>query len=447
MEIEALHGLAIIIIPIITIGILKRKSTIASMLTLFYLLWAIYTLNRINEGLFFLIKGVFKGSLISLIVLSSMYFYNVYKYLGYEKKVVKLLSKKKDIQLTLATFFAGFIESISGFGIPVAVVSPLLYSMNVPAVVAVSSVMIGHAWAVPFASMGVPTEVLATLSNNDVFTISFLTGSFMMLSLVVAIFIISKLLGISQLKAMIYSLMTLLIYPIVLIFGPITGLVAGIIFFIISAMESLGLKDTWRVLKELKPYLFLTIVLMIALILRFNKLEFISILITLSGIIIQIFSRNISVKPIINTIKIAWRPFITITIFAAITEIASQTGLMVSLAKVIASTLGVYYFYIVPIIGAIGAYFTGSNTTSNIVFSKIQESYAEIMNIDELQILALQNTGGGIGSMSSPFKIAVGTSTISNENIESDVFRTIIRFLPIILVPQVMIAILLLIKS
>ena len=132
MEIEALHGLAIIIIPIITIGILKRKSTIASMLTLFYLLWAIYTLNRINEGLFFLIKGVFKGSLISLIVLSSMYFYNVYKYLGYEKKVVKLLSKKKDIQLTLATFFAGFIESISGFGIPVAVVSPLLYSMNVP---------------------------------------------------------------------------------------------------------------------------------------------------------------------------------------------------------------------------------------------------------------------------------------------------------------------------
>lgn len=442
MNVEAMHGLAVIIIPIIVIGLLKRSTITAAVATVFYLFVAFYLLNRIDEAVSFWISGAYTGSLISMVVLASIYFYNVYKYLGYERRIAGLLKEKREVQLSLATFFAGFIEGVSGFGIPVAVVAPLLYAMGVPAVVAVSSVMVGHTWAVPFASMGVPTAVLATLTETDVFELSTLTGIYMSFSLAVVVVVISRLLKTPVIRTIIYALMSFLVYPIAIALGPITGSVAGITLFTISTIEALGFSDTLKVLSELKPYLFLTIVLMTASFLGFRGLEVASFLIALSGVIVQLVSKRIGKEPVVNAVRMAWKPFLAITLFASAAEMAGKGGFMYSLAQVIASSVGIYYFYAVPLIGALGAYFTGSNTTSNIVFAKLQEGYAEFIGVNKPQLLALQNTGGGIGSMSSPSKIAVGASTTEGEEIESDVFRTVVKILPFVLLPQVIIAML-----
>lgn len=158
----------------------------------------------------------------------------------------------------------------------------------------------------------------------------------------------------------------------------------------------------------------------------------------MTGIFVQFSSRNKSIVPFRNAIKIAWKPSLAIILFASAAEMAGKGGFMYSLARMVSLILGKYYLFAVPVVGAVGAYFTGSNTTSNIVFAKLQESYANLIGYDEISLLALQNTGGGIGSMTSPSKIAVGSSTIGENNIESEVLRKVIKMLPVVILPQIL---------
>jgi len=56
--------------------------------------------------------------------------------------------------LVVGWAFSGFMQGVAGFGVPVAVVAPLLVLMGFRPVKAAAIVLVGHAWAVTFGSMG-----------------------------------------------------------------------------------------------------------------------------------------------------------------------------------------------------------------------------------------------------------------------------------------------------
>ena len=85
----------------------------------------------------------------------------------------------------------------------------------------------------------------------------------------------------------------------------------------------------------------------------------------------------------------------------------------------------------IPWIGALGAFMTGSNTNSNVVFALLQLRTAEILGIPVAFILAGQTAGAGLASVVAPAKIAVGTSTADLAGREGEVMR---KMLPYILV-------------
>ena len=58
------------------------------------------------------------------------------------------------IGLLIAWPFAGFIQGITGFGVPVAAAAPLLVLAGFSPVRAVTAALVGHAWAVTFGSLG-----------------------------------------------------------------------------------------------------------------------------------------------------------------------------------------------------------------------------------------------------------------------------------------------------
>lgn len=72
-------------------------------------------------------------------------------------------------------------------------------------------------------------------------------------------------------------------------------------------------------------------------------------------------------------------------------------------AKVIGTALaqltGAGWQYIAPYLGALGAFFSGSNTVSNLTFGGIQLEAAKSLNLDVCTILALQSVGGSHGNM------------------------------------------------
>jgi lactate permease len=81
-----------------------------------------------------------------------------------------------------------------------------------------------------------------------------------------------------------------------------------------------------------------------------------------------------------------------------------------------------------PWIGALGAFMTGSNTNSNVVFGALQKQTAELLGFSLAIILAAQTTGGSLGSVAAPTKVVVGASTAGMDGHEGEVLRALFGY-------------------
>ena len=70
-----------------------------------------------------------------------------------------------------------------------------------------------------------------------------------------------------------------------------------------------------------------------------------------------------------------------------------------SVAVALSQLMGKYFIIGSPFIGVLGTFFAGSCTVSDILFVQLQFDTAAMLNLPEYVIVALQNIGGGIGSM------------------------------------------------
>ncbi|OGV34785.1 MAG: lactate permease [Lentisphaerae bacterium GWF2_45_14] len=71
----------------------------------------------------------------------------------------------------------------------------------------------------------------------------------------------------------------------------------------------------------------------------------------------------------------------------------------VIIGKALSSLVGEKWVFFSSYLGALGAFFAGSNTVSNLTFGPIQYSIAQELRLDVSTILALQSAGGAMGNM------------------------------------------------
>jgi len=83
-----------------------------------------------------------------------------------------------------------------------------------------------------------------------------------------------------------------------------------------------------------------------------------------------------------------------------------------------------------------GAFLTGSNNNSNILFGALQAEAAALLKLNVPLILAAQNAGGSLGSVMSPTKLIVSCTTVGLGGQEGKVLRKMIGYglIPIIIV-------------
>jgi lactate permease len=103
-----------------------------------------------------------------------------------------------------------------------------------------------------------------------------------------------------------------------------------------------------------------------------------------------------------------------------------HAGMTHLLAAGIARVAGRAFPAVSPFVGVLGAFMTGSNTNSNVVFGDLQQSVATLIGVSPLIILAAQTAGGAIGSAFAPAKIIVGCSTVDAE--EGPVLKAVMRY-------------------
>ncbi|MCP5086986.1 MAG: L-lactate permease, partial [Rhodobacteraceae bacterium] len=92
-----------------------------------------------------------------------------------------------------------------------------------------------------------------------------------------------------------------------------------------------------------------------------------------------------------------------------------------TLARGLAESVGKAFPLVSPWSGALGAFMTGSNTNSNVVFAALQLRTAELLGYSAAWILAAQTAGGAIGSVIAPTKVVVGASTAGMVDKEGEV--------------------------
>jgi lactate permease len=101
--------------------------------------------------------------------------------------------------------------------------------------------------------------------------------------------------------------------------------------------------------------------------------------------------------------------------------IMMESGMTYTLAKGISVGLGSIYPVFAPLVGVLGAFMTGSNTNSNVMFGAFQKQVASLLGISTLIMASAQTAGGSIGSMLAPAKVLVGTSTVGLDGREGEV--------------------------
>ncbi|WP_067725881.1 L-lactate permease [Oceanobacillus damuensis] len=104
-------------------------------------------------------KGLWEAFFILLVVWFALLLYHATEEAGAFEVIREEIQEHSENYLFLVLgfgwVFASFLQGVAGFGVPIAVVAPLLVGLGVKPIAAVVIPLIGHAWANMFGTLGV----------------------------------------------------------------------------------------------------------------------------------------------------------------------------------------------------------------------------------------------------------------------------------------------------
>jgi L-lactate transport len=122
------------------------------------------------------------------------------------------------------------------------------------------------------------------------------------------------------------------------------------------------------------------------------------------------------------TLRELTRPMIALGTVLAFASVANYSGLSATLALLLAGS-GAAFPLFSPLLGWLGVFLTGSDTSSNALFCNLQANTAHQIGVPSTLLVAANSTGGVTGKMISPQSIAVGSAAVGLVGRESDLLR------------------------
>jgi lactate permease len=127
-------------------------------------------------------------------------------------------------------------------------------------------------------------------------------------------------------------------------------------------------------------------------------------------------------KIFLSTINQLKYPILTVASVLAFAYVLNNSGISNTLATVLANK-GILFPFFAPILGWLGVFITGSDTSSNALFGKLQFATATSIGVDPVVTVAANVSGGVVGKMISPQSIAVAAAAGNLVGKESALFR------------------------
>lgn len=428
---------------------------------------------------------------ICLVIVAALFTYNLTLKTGAIESIKKMLASVSMDQRVLALIigwgFGNFMEGMAGFGTAVAIPASMLAGIGLDPMSAVIGCLVVNSTPTAFGSVGVPTVTLSSVTGTNLLELS---GSVAIIQFIltflspfIMVCICGK--GIKALKGMIpTTLVAALSFTIPWLIaakflGPelpnIIGSICSMACIIAAAKifnknpdeeYAIQLKKENRDKKELtvsegvkawSSFILIFILLMITSTLcppihnliadikytvvvyageQGNALSFSWI--NTPGVMIFIaaviggFIQKATVKDMIEvlaeTLKKYWKTILTICSVMATAKIMGYSGMISDIAKLLVVATGSFYPFIAPLIGALGAFVTGSGTSTCVLFGGLQSETASTLGLNPTWMAAANVFGAGIGKMICPQGIAIGAGAINAVGSESKLLGAVFKY-------------------
>jgi lactate permease len=371
--------------------------------------------------------------------------------------------------------FSGLLEGLAGFGLPIAIAAPILVGLGVQPVLAVAATAIGHSWSVSFGDMGVIFQVLVKLTgipaSELVLPVGFLLGLACLLCGLGAAIVLRQPQTWHKVTftAVIMGLAQYFLARINLL--PVSALGAGFFgIFILFFWGHPSLKgehvapEVWGVLGS---YGGLTVLLTIftslpsirSFLSQFSLQFYFSAVktslgfettatqqslavflhpgfaISLTALTSYLIYRKLRILPPKSYRRIGVRTWETsaptslaVIFMVGMSSLMEHTGMMLLLAQTLSHVAGAAFPFFSPWIGILGAFATGSNNNSNVMFAVLQQNTAQILGLNASVIIAAQTAGGALGSMLAPAKLILGCTTAGIPDRQGEILRQTLPF-------------------
>ena len=425
---------------------------------------------------------------ICLVIISALFTYNLTLETGAMEKIKKMLagvSADGRIQmLIIAWGFGHFMEGMAGFGTAVAIPAGILVALGFDPVKTIVACLVINAMPTAFGSVGVPAMTLSAVSGVEILPLCgaiatiecllFLISPFFMImifgggpkalkgvfgitaaaavSFVVPEFLTAKFVG-PQLPDVIGSVICL-----------------GVLIALCRMRKGTPIPEEYRTtsaagddapitandaLVAWAPFILILIFLLITSLvpavhdplsaiktsvhvypvegtspLTFPWVNTPGVIIFVAaflGGLIQKASPARIMKVYGKTLKSNWKTVFTICCVVATAKIMDHSGMTKDISTLLAQT-GSFFPLVSPLIGVLGAFITGSGTSTCVLFGSMQAMTAAEIGADPAWLAAANVMGAGIGKMISPQSIAIGLAAVGMPGKESLILQGVIKY-------------------
>ncbi len=479
---EILFAIVPVLLLIVLMAILKmsgdKSSVISLIVTILIALLAFHT--KVDTVFFSFIYGALKAiSPILIIIVMAIFSYNVLLHtqkMEIIKKQFTSISSDKCVQVLLLTWgFGGLLEAMAGFGTAVAIPAAILISLGFKPIFSAVVSLIANSVATAFGAIGTPVLVLAKETGLNILHLS--TNVVLQLSVLMFLIpLIILFLTDSKLKSLPRNLFLALLVggtsfvgqfvaarymgaesPAII--GSLLSIIVIVAYGKLTASKSEKKDKSILTLKQIANAW--SIYLLILLLIVMSSPLFPPIREVLSSYFVTTIS--LPVHPDKNTIyTISWlthagvllfigtfvggliqgatvkgllmvlrrtviqlkKTFITVISLVALSTIMDSSGMIAVIATALAAATGTLYPLFAPLIGCLGTFITGSDTSSNILFGKLQATVAGKISVSPEWLSAANTVGATGGKIISPQSIAIATSACNQQGKEGEILKS-----------------------
>ena len=449
-----------------------------------------------------IVEGVLKACFpIILIIICAIFSYNILvetrEIDTIKTQFIQLTSDKGLLVLLLTWGFGGVLEGMAGFGTAVAIPAAILIGLGFKPMFSAVICLVANTVAVGFGAVGLPATTLANQVADGTASPEMLSevDTFIILQLSLMFFITPFLILMMTDRTKIMKNICLALFvgcfSIIVQFccayflGPETPAILGSVGAIIAMLIYNKLfirkekeedkvvveKKKFGMTKTLKAWSVYGLIIFFILIsskivppvnellkstlvtkfdmpvvgntFSFGWLSNAGLMIFLGAMIgglIQGLSFGKLMKMLAKTTINLQKTALTICCLVALAMLMNNTGMTLAIATGLVAVTGVAYPFFAPLIGSIGTFVTGSATSANILFGKLQAAAAGQLGLvndaqffgvngNETNWLAAANCAGSEGGkLLSPQSIAIATAACEMEGQDGDIMRKTLPF-------------------